>query len=103
MADVKITVIDKIAKQELQRQYGVLDFKDGDDTTCDRFKIGDTFTYGDGDIVPSGFCAWAWADIHRDVVALKNGANFRSKKQEGTQIACCTDGFRPVFFKIERI
>ena len=103
MGAVKITVIDKIARQDLQRKYGSKDFKDGDDTTCEKFKIGDTFTYSSGEGVPTGFCAWAWADINRDAEALKNGANFAWIKPEGTQIACCTDGLRPVFFKIERI
>jgi len=103
MGTVRITVIDKIARQELQRKYGVIDFKDGDDTTCDKVKIGDTFTYGDGDNVPANFCPWAWADINRDVEALKNGANFGWIKPGGTSIACCTDGLRPVIFKIERI
>ena len=103
MATVKITVIDKIARQDLQKTYGVKEFKDGDDTTCEKFKVGDTFTYGAGDGVPAGFCPWAWADINRDMEALKNEANFPWIKPKGTQIACCTDGLRPVFFKLERI
>ena len=103
MANVKITVIDKIARKDFQKQYGVLDFKDNDDTACDKFKIGDTFIFRSGEGVPSGFCSWAWADIQRDVVAVKSGANFSHMKTPGTQIACCTDGLRPVFFKIERI
>ena len=103
MASVKITVLDKIARKDLQKEYGTMDFKDSDDTTCDMFKTGDTFIFKSGDGVPAGFCPWAWADIHRDVVAVKSGANFRHIKSAGTQISCCTDGLRPVFFKIERI
>ena len=103
MGTVRITVIDKIARQDFQREYGTKEFKDGDDTTCDKVKIGDTYIYSSGDGVPPGFCAWAWADINRDVEGLKNSANFPWIKQEGTLISCCTDGLRPVFFKIERI
>ena len=103
MGTIKITVIDKIARQDLQRKYGSKEFKDGDDTTCEKFKVGDTFTYSSGEGVPAGFCAWAWADINRDAEALKNGASFPWIKAQGTQIACCTDGLRPVFFKIERV
>ena len=103
MGAVKITVIDKVARQDLQRQYGVDDFKDGEDTTCEVFKVGDTFTSSPGDPVPAGFCSWAWADIQRDVEALKFGGNFPWIKPKGTTIVCCTDALRPVIFKIERI
>ena len=102
MGAVKITVIDKIAMKNLQKEYGVREFKDGADQTCDKFKVGDVFTFASGDGVPAGFCPWAWADINRDVEGLKNGANFNWQKKVGTQIACCTDGLRPVFFLIER-
>jgi len=103
MATVRITVIEKIGMKDLQKKYGTKEYKDGEDTSCDKFKIGDTFTHGRGDAVPAGFCAWAWADINRDVEAMKNGANFPWIKPEGISIACCTDGLRPVFFKLERV
>ena len=103
MGTVRITVIEKIALKNLQKEYGVKEFKDGEDSTCEKFKVGDTFTNSTGEGVPAGFCGWAWADINRDVEALKYGANFPPIKPKGTQIACCTDGLRPVIFKIERI
>ena len=103
MATVRITVINKIGMKELQKEYGTKQFAEGADTSCEKFKIGDTFTYSSGEGVPQGFCAWAWADINRDVEALKNDASFPWIKIPKTQIACCTDGLRPVFFKIEKI
>ena len=103
MGTVRITVIDKIALKNFQKEYGVKEFKDGDDTTCEKVKVGDVYYVRPGEGVPAGFCPWAWADINRDVEAMKNGANFPWIKPEGTSIACCTDGLRPVFFKIERV
>ena len=52
--------------------------------------------------MPEGFCSHAWADILRYVMVLARGGDFVGVKS-GTFVTCCTDGFRPVFFKIERI
>jgi len=47
-------------------------------------------------------CSWAWCDIHKYVVTLARGGNFLGVKP-GIFVTCCTDGFRPVFFKLKRI
>ena len=58
---------------------------------------------------PLGFCDWAWNDIHQYVAVLLAEGNFAGSlfdgwmKDEKTMIACCTDGIRPVIFKLERI
>lgn len=53
--------------------------------------------------IPAGFCSWAWADLHRDIMAMYHGADYFWAKDNGSVVACCTDGFRPVVFLIERI
>ena len=53
--------------------------------------------------IPEGFCPGAFADIFRYVSALRSGANYPWMKEKGTVLACCTDGFRPVVFRLERI
>jgi len=53
--------------------------------------------------MPPDFCSWAWADIQRDVAHLALGGDFPWMKQRGTMITCCTDGLRPVVFRLERI
>jgi len=53
--------------------------------------------------MPPSFCSWAWADIQRDVAHLAIGGDFPWIKQRGIMITCCTDGLRPVVFKLERI
>ena len=45
---------------------------------------------------PEGFCDWAWADI-RTYIGLVHAGGMEQT------VACCTDGFRPVFFKLERL
>jgi len=68
---------------------------------CDRLKLGQRFISEGG--CPEGFCAWAFADIQRDITHLRLGGDYPWMKQKGTILSCCTDGVRPVIFKLERI
>lgn len=52
---------------------------------------------------PDGFCSWAWADIQRDVTLLRFGGEAPWIRQPGVMISSCTDGRKPVVFKLERI
>jgi len=45
---------------------------------------------------------WAWADIQRDVAHLALGGDFSWINKPGSMVSCCTDGLRPVVFKLER-
>ncbi len=87
---VKLTVL----KRGFEKDYADR-FRNGRGAPCDKFKDGQEFTITSHWALPAGFCEWAWGDIRtyiHDVFAT--GA---------TTVACCTDGFRPVFFKIERL
>jgi hypothetical protein len=53
--------------------------------------------------MPAGVCSWAWADVQRDSVHPALDGDVPWMKQRGTTLACCTDGLRPVIFKLERI
>jgi uncharacterized repeat protein (TIGR04076 family) len=53
--------------------------------------------------MPEGFCAWAWADIRADILTVIAGGSPPWLKQPGIQITGCTDWFRPVIFKMERM
>lgn len=53
--------------------------------------------------MPSDFYSWAWHDIHRDCIVLRLEGNFAWMKKPGIGYTCCTDGLRPVIFKLERI
>ena len=52
---------------------------------------------------PEGFCSWAYADSQRDLSHLRLGGDYPWMQEKGTILACCTDGARPVLFKLERM
>lgn len=71
---------------------------------CGALKEGQVFYSGLGK--PEGFCDGASHAIYPYVFALANGAkgfwfNNSWMRHEGVAIACCNDGLRPVFFKLE--
>jgi uncharacterized repeat protein (TIGR04076 family) len=96
--DVNITVIKKLETGEIFEEYAGEQAK----PSCDAVKVGDEFVSKNMSM-PAGFCSWAWADIQRDVVHLSLGGEFPWMKEKGVMISCCTDGLRPVLFKLERL
>lgn len=72
---------------------------------CPFFEEGQEFIVEELGEQPENFpCGWAWNDIHKITLALMSGGNFSQWLQdENTYIACCTDGIRPVVFKVERV
>ena len=72
-------------------------------TVCTRFIDGQDFTVERDLKMPENFCPWAWRDIFKDISVLIFGGSFHPWVEDGTQITCCTDGIRPVSFKLERI
>ena len=92
---VKITVMKKLFHEELIQDYAA---NPEVWTPCTHFKIGDEFIT---DLerpwdMPEGFCGWAWADIQRTVYGMARGG-------QDVFITCCTDGYRPVVFKLEKL
>lgn len=103
MSKVKITVLKRIANQDLAELYMGDETKAKDILPCPRFEEGQAFVTDDPSTPPDGFCGWAWVDIHREIFSILRGADLRPwTKEPGMAVACCTDGFRPVVFKIER-
>jgi uncharacterized repeat protein (TIGR04076 family) len=100
MPKCKITVLKRTLNKDLADEY-----LDADDFgACQRFSDGQEFVVNSPFEIPEGFgCPWAWADIRNDIVAIMTGGGFPWMKQPGTTIAGCTDWFRPVIFKIERL
>lgn len=88
MALGKITVLRRMANHDLIQEY-----QHQTVAPCDLFKDGQVFFIEDWERKPEGFCEWAWADL-----AKKN----ELAERLGVVVACCTDGFRPVVFEIER-
>lgn len=123
----KVTVIDKKIYPELQAKYCA----DPNSGACPCYNVGDEFIferYGNedhfwhiglnslvktksadssdtagGKIIPH--CSEAWDAVSRYVyTALQGGSIMRGwMNDERVMIACCSDGTRPVIFRIERI
>ncbi len=70
--------------------------------SCPRCNVGDVYIVPEDGSCPEGFCSWAYADIQRDITHLRFGGDYPFCEEKGTAVQCCTDGLRPVFFKIER-
>lgn len=123
---VKLTVIDKKLYPELQAQYCA----DPDSGVCPCYNVGDEFiferygtaddfwhmglntlkqTVNTADGVAGGtefpHCSEAWDAISRYIyTGLQGGSIMRGwMNDERVMIACCSDGTRPVIFKIERL
>ena len=100
MPKVKITVVKKLNNKEIFGGHPPLESTGAPE--CDRLQLGQEFISENG-ACPAGFCSWAFADIQRDIVHLRFGGDFPWMKTKGTILSCCTDGARPVIFKLERI
>lgn len=123
---VRVTVIDKKLFPELQEQYCA----DRQAGACPVYHVGDTYeflrddehdhfwhggldtlthTSCDPDTVAGGpampHCSEAWDAISRYIyTGLQGGSIMRGwMKRENEMICCCSDGTRPVIFKVERI
>ena len=98
-ASVKITVL-----RQVLNDFAV-EYKDppGKLGPCQWNQAGREFLVQAPNVnIPLEFCSWAWADIQKYVMALARGANFIGSPP-GVFVTCCTDGYRPVIFKLERI
>jgi uncharacterized repeat protein (TIGR04076 family) len=94
----KITVLKRMCNEDL----GVLRVS-GSVSPCGVFADGQAFIIDRWDEAPEGFCHWAWSDIHKEIMLIMGGGSNPAMRDEGTVVACCSDGFKPVVFKIERV
>jgi len=100
VSKVKITVVKRLSNKDIFADKPPLDFTAT--PICDRLQDGQEFVIDSPDF-PQGFCPWAYADLQRDIIHLRLGGDFPWMKEKGTLLSCCTDGVRPVIFKLERI
>lgn len=101
MAKIKITVVKKLTAEEVfdgkVPKYFPSTFK----SPCNMFELEQEFIV-EGLQCPEGFCHWAYADIHKDLVTINfnNSDNWYGMTPNWVT---CTDGMRPVVFQIERL
>ena len=97
MSEFRITVLRKMFNPDLVQEYCAQQA-----TSCPVFEESQEFYFRNLER-PEGFCAWAWDDIHKIVFALHSNGDFGSWiKDKHSNVACCTDGLRPVVFRIEK-
>lgn len=101
---VKITVVEKLSTKDIYGDNRETETAENFTTLCPKLEKGQVFIVEANGNMPEGFCSWAWADIQRDVTVLRFGGSLTWMRddQEATYV-CCTDGLRPVFFKLERL
>lgn len=102
MVKCKITVLKRTINTDIVQEYCENKF-----TLCPKFIDGQEFITAFEK--PEGFCSWAWCDISKYLTVLLSNGNFSEglfdgwMKNKNTMIACCTDGLRPVIFKLEKL
>ena len=98
MAKARITVIKRAFHKDVVGEFfPSLSEKIG---PCSVFTDRESFVVeGPFPTKPERFCDWAWTDIHKVVALTMTGANLTP----GTEFTCCSDGLRPVTFRIERV
>jgi uncharacterized repeat protein (TIGR04076 family) len=98
---LKITVLKRQDPKDLFDEYPVTE-RDWF-VPCAMYQDGQEITVEESLAMPEGFCGSAWQTIYPNVRTLSFGGNLPYFEEEGVAISCCSDGMRPVIFKIERI
>jgi uncharacterized repeat protein (TIGR04076 family) len=86
----RMTVLKRTVQQEFQK------YRNGEIQICDAVKDGQQFNIEYPQAKPEGICGWAWDDLQKSFRHL-------ATRGSGQMVACCSDGFRPVYFLIEKV
>jgi len=98
---IRITVLKRFTPSEVFETSPVTPAKPIG--ACELYKDGQEFVVDKDWRMPEGFCTSAWNTIYCYVRTLIFGGDLPWYKEKGVSIACCSDGLRPVIFKLERI
>jgi uncharacterized repeat protein (TIGR04076 family) len=97
---VKVTVVKAFTKEDIFGENVPESLRNG--KACPRHTPGEEFIL-EGDNCPRNFCGWAFRDIFRDYNHLRKNGNFPWVGKDGVMFSSCTDGRKPVVFKLERM
>lgn len=100
MSKVKITVIKRFSPEEVLGH----EYKNPTGKIVEKcpLKEGQEWIIESGEM-PNDFCAGAWLDLARYLYVLRFGGTFNDWWEKGVSYNACSDGLRPVCFKLERI
>ena len=96
----RITVVKRMLNREAANEFLAEPAKL---SKCDIVADGQEFIISSPYEMPEGICASAWADIRPYIIAAASGGSFPMMKNPDAIVAACSDLFRPVIFKIEKI
>ena len=96
-----ITVLKRTLNQDLIEAY--LQNPSEHPGMCGAFQEGQVFNVDQIWQAPEGFCSWAWADIRKEILLAAGGGVYPGIEKPGVVIAGCSDWFRPVIFKVEKV
>ncbi len=102
MNKVKITVVKVSDINEIHKDTKSLGCSADIAPRCGKFEVGQEFVT-DMQSIPQNFCPHAFCDISHHINVLCEGGDYYWMNEKGKVLVCCTDGFRPVFFCLERI
>ena len=99
MVDLRITVVRAFSPEEV---FGG-EFRNSFGEVVERciLEEGRSWISADGRM-PQGFCVWAWEDMRKDRYLLALGGDVPDT-DDGVVFVPCSDGKRPVVFKLERL
>ena len=100
MTKVKITVVKKLNSKDIFGSNPPVECTLP--TECKILEVGQEFIV-EGNKYPPDFCPAAFAAILKYIFLLRNGGNIASIKEKGVGLALCSDAWRPVIFKLQRI
>jgi uncharacterized repeat protein (TIGR04076 family) len=103
MTKVKIEVIKRFSPEDVfGLDHNQRNLSGNLITKCHKLKEGEHFLVENIEMMPEGFCGWAWRDIYKDLAVLFFDGNFY-RPEKGAAYVSCTDGRKPVVFKLTRI
>ena len=99
MPDIKITILKTLDPKEMFGEK--FPFKEPAEI-CSYFKEGQEFIVKRCQKPDDFGCDWAWHDLYENVKFLYFGGVY-APVDPNVAITCCSDGKRPVIFKLERL
>lgn len=100
---VKISVQKKISPEHVFD--GLVPVQPGTNTPYNicSIDVNSEWVVGKDGEMPDGFCPWAWRDLYKDLAVLRFGGDFGFWVESPYMYTACSDGIRPVIFKLERL
>ena len=100
MPKMKITVVKGFTAEEVFDGKVPDHFPEAFKSPCPTHPEGQEFVMENLNC-PEGFCSWAYADIQKDLADMWLGGSTWKGRNPG--YFSCTDGMRPVVFKVEKV